>query len=70
MPSKAVGEWSCAAICEMMLLAGHARMVLPSDSEPAMKNFKLELGRRLTKEYGQEIVPENALTGSTSSASN
>ena len=70
LPSKGVGEWPCAAVCEMLRLAGHARMVLRSDSEPAMKNFKLELLMRLTKEHGQEIVPEDALIGSTSSAGN
>ena len=70
LPSKGVGNWSCASFCEMLRLAGHARMILRSDSEAALLAFKTELGRLLTSKHGQEVVPENALTGSTTSASN
>ena len=44
----------------MMRLAGHARMILRSDSELAMISFKTELAKQLTAKHGQEIVPENA----------
>ena len=70
LPSKGVGDWSCKSFTELLRVAGHSRMVLRSDSEPSIVAFKTEVARLLSSKYGQEVLPENALTGAASSASN
>ena len=70
LPGKGVGDWSCAAFAEQVGLAGHRRMILKCDSENAMLAFKRGVGKILQEKFGQEVVPEDAYTGKTSSQSN
>ena len=64
VPSKGVEhEWTPKHISDQMGPAGHRRMLLRSDKEPALMPLKKRIGLLLTTEYGQEIVPEESATG-------
>ena len=45
-------------------------MVIRCDSEPATLSFKIGVSKLLQEKYGQEVLSEDAYTGTTSSASN
>ena len=64
VPSKGVEhEWTPKHISDQMGPAGHRRMLLRSDKEPALMAVKNRIALLLTTEYGQEIVPEESATG-------
>ena len=68
VPRKGLDDWAVAQFCRQLSLAGHKRMIVLSDSEPAMLAFKRAVQAKLAKDYGVEIVPEDAHRSSQSNS--
>ena len=68
VPRKGVDDYAVDSAAHQISLSGHRRIVMGSDSEPAMLAFKRAVASKLMTKYGVEVVPEDSHQSSQSNS--
>ena len=70
VPAKGCVPGVALAVAAQIALSGDARLILRTDSEPAIVALKAEIAGKLREPHDVAVVVEDVSAGSTGSAAN